>query len=388
MALTRATLDELERLRAQASVVPAGPGVHLVTSAAVADRVLRDDASFAAIQHLGRLDDDPEDRTLLESAPDAHAIGRRILAVPFTGERLAATVPLVEEIVAGLVDGFAARGQAELVSELARPANARLLGRMLGIDEDDQERVFALTWAVLEAENAAPPSVGAHAVAEPRAAFADWALGHVKARRADPNPPSDALTAFLQPDSITGVALSDRQLVPHLRTFCESAVGFTGRAIANLILEVLTNDGARVAMGERGAPAASVIEESLRLDPPVTYAMRTCVTEAMIDGATVQRGDRVLVSIAGANRDPEVFTEAEEFRPRGSRTSHVSFGRGPHVCLGAALYRILALHTVATLLDRVPDVRLAPDFAYEDHPWFTGHAPQRLDVVFTPVANG
>jgi cytochrome P450 len=384
MALTPETVGELACLREDGGVLAVGGGIHLVTSASAADRVLRDDTSFAAIQHVRRLDDDPEDRTLLESEPERHAARRRILAVPFTGERLAATAPLVDAIVAELIDRFAPRGKAELVHELARPANGLLLAQLLGIADGDRERVFALAYAVLEAENSSPPVIGNEAAAGPRAAFAEWALAHVAARRADADPPPDALTAFLRPDAATGVTLTDRELVAHLRTYCESAIGFTGRAIASLLHEVLTNDVARDAMVRGGPDAASVIEESLRIDPPVTYAMRTCVAATTVGGVEVARGDRVLVSVAGANRDPDAFADPDQFELRGARTPHVSFGRGPHVCLGAALYRLLAAATVGALLARVPDVALAPGFTYEDHPWFTGHAPQRLDVTFTP----
>ena len=170
---------------------------------------------------------------------------------------------------------------------------------------------------------------------------------------------------------MTGVALTDRELVQHLRTFCESAIGFTGRAIASLLHTALTDEATRGALVAGCAGAAEAVDESLRVDPPVTYALRTCTAPATVAGTAVEPGDRVLVSIVAVNRDPQ------------ARGRHVTLGRGPHVCLGAALYRLLAARTTGALLRRLPDIALAPGFVYEDHPWFTGHAPQRLDVTFT-----
>ena len=108
-------------------------------------------------------------------------------------------------------------------------------------------------------------------------------------------------------------------------------------------------------------PAA--IEESLRLEPAAAVVDRYATTDARLGGADVRAGDQVTVSIAGANRDPAVFTEPDVFdvrRPNAGR--HLAFAHGPHFCLGAHLARLEAQVAIGILLARLPRLRLDPRY--------------------------
>jgi cytochrome P450 len=118
--------------------------------------------------------------------------------------------------------------------------------------------------------------------------------------------------------------------------------------------------------------AAAAVEESLRLEPAAAVVDRYATRDAVLDGAAIGRGDPVIVSIAGANRDPEVFPDPDRYdirRPNAAR--HLAFARGPHFCLGAPLARLEAITAVRTLLALLPGLRLA-----------TGRPPMASGFVF------
>ena len=96
----------------------------------------------------------------------------------------------------------------------------------------------------------------------------------------------------------------------------------------------------------------------------------------------IKRGDRVLYSIASANRDESVYPDADQFRmDRPRPRDHVAFGAGPHVCPGAFLARMEAQIAVETVLDRVARLELAPGYVFDPNPVFWANGPQTLRVT-------
>jgi cytochrome P450 len=101
------------------------------------------------------------------------------------------------------------------------------------------------------------------------------------------------------------------------------------------------------------------VEESLRLEPAAAVVDRYATRDVTAVGALVRRGDLVRVSLAGANRDPAVFPNPDQFDPaRANAGRHLAFARGPHFCIGAHLARLETVTAVRALLDALPGLRL------------------------------
>ena len=129
-----------------------------------------------------------------------------------------------------------------------------------------------------------------------------------------------------------------------------------------------------------------LIEESLRFDAPVQLLARTCVEDVELDGVWIRKGDRVLHSIASANRDERVYADPDQFRlDRPKPRDHVGFGAGPHVCPGAFLARMETQVAVEALLDRVAKMELAADYVWDPNPVFWALGPRTLRVLLTPA---
>ena len=111
----------------------------------------------------------------------------------------------------------------------------------------------------------------------------------------------------------------------------------------------------------QGGQGHAAVEEMLRLDSPVQLNGRYVRENVEIGGKRIRAGQRVITLIGAANRDPEVFDDPDRMDIRRPQTSHLSFGRGIHYCLGAPLAVLEARTAFAALLDRFTEIRLAEE---------------------------
>ena len=125
--------------------------------------------------------------------------------------------------------------------------------------------------------------------------------------------------------------------------------------ILNALWFLLRDDEARAAVVADPALIEGAVEESLRLEPSAAVVDRYATRDVELAGSAVGAGDLVIVSLAGANRDPAAFADPDRFdlrRPDAKR--HLAFAAGPHVCIGMDLARIEARVAVQTLLAGSP----------------------------------
>jgi cytochrome P450 len=163
------------------------------------------------------------------------------------------------------------------------------------------------------------------------------------------------LRELVQRCNETGIAT--HELVKFLRLLVHAGVETVARATGILLLYLLTDDGLRdLVLADHNA-ATDLFEETLRLEPPVQAAYRTAVEPVTIDGVDVPAGADILVQIAAANRDDARSASPDEVRLH-RRQPHLSFGRGPHLCLGMALARVEVVAAVTSLLERYPTMHL------------------------------
>ena len=123
------------------------------------------------------------------------------------------------------------------------------------------------------------------------------------------------------------------------------------------------------------------VEEVLRYDSSVIHWRRRTTRPVELSGVELPEGADVLVSIGAANRDPEVFTDPDRFDIRRREASeHLSFGNGPHYCLGAPLARLEARVVLEELTAALPSLRLARDQTYTFHPIIGFRGPTSVQV--------
>ena len=123
------------------------------------------------------------------------------------------------------------------------------------------------------------------------------------------------------------------------------------------------------------------MDETLRLYPPILFEMRRCTEDTELGGVSIKRGARVLIGIASANRDEEVFPDPDSLRLDRS-AKHLSFGHGIHTCVGNGLARMEGQEALRAVLERFApgELRLAPDFQFELMPQPFMYGPKKVDV--------
>jgi 2-hydroxy-5-methyl-1-naphthoate 7-hydroxylase len=290
--------------------------------------------------------DDPEHRRL-----------GRVVQPAFSRARVEAMEAVITREVAGLLDGLAERsaggGTVDVREGFAAPLPLAVLGELLGVPCGQRAAYEEAVSSLIESSRAAEAPAA-------RERLTGLLRELLESRRARPG--EDMASALVASDLSADEALA--------MCFMLVGAGFetTVSLIGSALVLLLSNREylAAVRAGELGIGA--VIEETLRLRPPlaarlVRAAARDFALDAGGEAYGIRAGEGIVISYAAAGRDPRVYRAPDEFDPRREPGAPLlSFGRGPHYCLGASLARLQARIAIAAFVDRFPGARLAePD---------------------------
>lgn len=287
--------------------------------------------------------------------PPQHTRLRRIVTPEFTMRRLARLGPAIERIVDDALDTFEASGSpTDLAKHLAFPVPFQTICELLGLDYDDREAFAALGSARFDATNGAAAAFGAVS------AQREFLFEAVARQRRDPGP--GLIGQIIREE---GDAISDVDLAGLADGVFTGGFETTAGMIA-LGTIVLLRDEKHGALVRHGTPqdVEKVVEELLRYLAVVQVAFPRFARQDMeVFGQRIRKGDVLLASLSGANRDPAVAGERpEEFDPfRVPRSGHLAFGHGIHRCIGAELARMELRTVFPRLMRRFPDLALAVD---------------------------
>ncbi|MFJ5937898.1 cytochrome P450 [Streptomyces sp. NPDC093071] len=296
---------------------------------------------------------------LLNIDPPDHTRLRRLVSKAFTPRRVAEFAPRVQELTDRLIDAFAEKGSADLIHEFAFPLPIYAICDLLGVPEEDQDDFR--DWAGMMIRHGGGPRGGvARSVKRMRGYLAE--LIHRK-REA----PGDDLISGLIKASDHGEHLTENEAAAMAFILLFAGFETTVNLIGNGLYALLRDPVQRgllqtsLAAGETGLLETG-IEELLRYDGPVEMATWRYATRALtIGGQEIPAGDPVLVVLAAADRDPERFDGPDVLDLARRDNQHLGYGHGIHYCLGAPLARLEGQTALATLLTRLPDLRLAAD---------------------------
>ncbi|MFE3830135.1 cytochrome P450 [Streptomyces sp. NPDC059092] len=322
---------------------------------------------------------------LLNIDPPDHTRLRRLVSKAFTPRRVAEFAPRVQELTDRLIDGFAERGSADLIHDFAFPLPIYAICDLLGVPPEDQDDFR--DWAGMMIRHAGGPRGGvARSVKKMRGYLAE--LIHRKRE----NPGDDLISGLIRA-SDHGEHLTENEAAAMafiiLFAGFETTVNLIGNGMYTLMLNPAERERlqASLAAGETGLLATGV-EELLRHDGPVEMATwRYAVEPLTLGGQRIAAGDPVLVVLAAADRDPERFPDPDLLDLGRRDNQHLGYGHGIHYCLGAPLARVEGQTAIATLLTRLPDVRLAEDPS--DLRWRGGlimRGLRTLPVQFAPLS--
>jgi len=299
-----------------------------------------------------------------------HTQLRRLVSRAFTPARVAGLEDSTRTLVDGLLDDFLAIQDRDLVADFAGPLAATVVGRLIGIPEEELDGFRHLTDQLLLVGQKGGTAELETIAAEIYGAFAEL----LARRRAQPT--DDLMSALLEVQRNGG--LTDDELLG----FCFLLVGggndTTTNLVANGWLLLLEHEGSMTALDEERTLLPGAMEEMLRLRPPAESHARTTTREVSLHGITIPEGARVQLLWGAANLDDREFVDPEAFNIRRHPERHLSFGHGAHYCLGAALARLEARVAFEALLDRCQGLVLAEPPVRVRSPWAFAYEHVRL----------
>lgn len=254
-------------------------------------------------------------------------------------------VPLAHEVV----DAFAESGEADLVAEMARVLPFRAISRKLGLPRADEERLHQLALAMFGQQ---------FSVIDPQVAVDEITrMIRPELERRREQPGEDVLSRLVTAER-HGQRLSDDEIINHVRLLFAVGATTTSDSLSNLLWAVLSLPGLLDVATRDPSVRPGVVAESLRMEPAVPVLPRIAPRGGVIAGVEIPDGAYVLAGLAGANREPDRFSEPDRFDPTRGPGEIYSFGFGAKYCPGTHLARQQLLAALDVLLERLPGLRL------------------------------
>ncbi|MDE0079073.1 MAG: cytochrome P450 [Caldilineaceae bacterium] len=302
-------------------------------------------------------------RTMLDLDPPDHTRLRSLVSKAFTPRAVAALGPRIQEIVDELLDELAGRDSFDLIGDFAFPLPVIVIAEMLGIPAEDRDKFNV--WSNDIALAVEPILSGEEIVRVERASdeIIEYFEGIIEQRRMDPR--DDMLSALLAAEE-EGDRLSHDELLGTLMLLLVAGNETTRSLIGNGMLALLKNPEQLQRLRDSPDLLDTSIDEMLRYDSPVQFIIRVVMEDVEFKGKQFRAGQKVIILVGAANRDPTVFADPGALDICREEKSHISFGRGIHYCLGSPLALLEARVAFANLVERFSSIELVEEPEFRD----------------------
>jgi hypothetical protein len=293
---------------------------------------------------------------MLQMDPPDHGRLRGLVVKAFTARRVEDMRPRIQEIVDRTLDRVAPCGQMDLIADFALRLPVTVICDMLGIPEEDHEMIFSgargggrlldpvpLSRAEIDQANADNLATAAYF----------HSLFELRRRQ-----PGDDLISQLVQAEEEGHKLTNEELTANVILLFGAGHETTVNLIGNGLLALHRNPDQLRLLKENPTLVSNAVEELLRYDSSVQMTGRTTLEDVSVGGIDVAKGETVLCLLGAANRDPAAYPDPDRLDITRSNIRPMSFGGGIHFCLGAQLARIEGEVAIATLLRRLPNLKL------------------------------
>ena len=368
-----------------------GPGYWAVLTHELVNRVLRDPAVFSSHQGATQIRDPGTSdmlafvqRMMLNQDPPSHTRLRRLLTRSFTPRAVVKLEDGISERAKLIVDRVVPTGHTDFAREAAE-LPLMTLAEIMGVPEQDRMLLFDWSNRVIGYQDTEystsdqfDPETGTE-MAQKARGIRDQIRSDEDGRMPDPrsregladmyfyagelaqyrrqHPGDDVVSILLATGDEQG-AITTEEFETMFFLFAVAGNETLRNGIPGGMLALLEHPRQMEKLIERQELLPSAIEEMLRYSPPVIHFRRTATEDIDLGGAKIRKGDKVVVYHAAANRDPRVFEDPDKFDIERNPNDHVTFGAGPHFCLGAHLARIQMTAIFNQALTRLPNLSL------------------------------
>jgi cytochrome P450 len=296
--------------------------------------------------------------------PPTHTIHRRLMSRMFTPKKVAALEDRIRAYCAEALDPLVGADRFDFVRDLGAFMPMRVIGMLMGVPDEDQDRIREQVDANLRTEAGKPMEVG-----ESLDLSQDMFAEYVQWR--EENPSDDIMTELLNAEfeDVDGTMrrLTRDELLTYITVVSGAGNETTTRLIGWMGKVLAEHPDQRRQIAEDRSLIPNAIEELLRFEPPAPHVGRYVAEDAEFQGQTVPAGSAILLLVGAANRDEAEFPDGERFDIHRDTAGHLTFGYGPHFCLGASLARLEGRIALDEILNRFPewdvdltDARISP----------------------------
>ena len=315
---------------------------------------------------------------MLQQDPPDHTRLRGLVVKAFTARRVEDMRPRIQQIVDETLDRIIPRGKMDLIEDFAFRLPVTIICDMLGIPEEHRELFYTgsrNSGRLLEPVPLSPEEIKQGNATNAMTEMYFQQLFELRRK----NPGDDLTTQLVQAEE-DGSKLSNEELTANIMLLFGAGHETTVNLIGNGLLALHRNPDQLALLKANPALITNAIEEFLRYDSSVQMTGRVALEDIDdLGGKRIPKGESVLCLLGSANRDPAVYPDRPDrldiTRPK---IRPLSFGGGIHLCLGAQLARIEAEVAIATLLRRLPDLRLDDAGNPEWRPTFVLRGLKRL----------
>ncbi len=299
--------------------------------------------------------------SILDSEPPKHTRLKALVSKAFNPRTITELTPDIERITAVLLNDCADKrdqdGTFDVLADFAEPLPVKVIAHMLGFPDADEHLLRPWSQSIVKMYEVNPSD--AHKAEARKAAtkFADYVRGLMELRQSHPGADLISTLAAAEKD---GERLSVEELIATcvllLNAGHEASVnGFGNGIVAALkrpaVMQPLRDDPRAVSR--------AALEEFLRFDSPLQLFERTATTDTEINGVAIRSGQKIAALLGAANRDTDVFENADSMDLTRGSNQHIAFGAGIHFCIGAPLARLEMNISLPALIERFPKLELA-----------------------------
>jgi cytochrome P450 len=311
---------------------------------------------------------------LMQDPPD-HTRMRAVMAKVFTPRAVEALRPHIQQLVDALLADV--DDSMDVVADLGFPLPALVICEMLGVPVEDRDELKEWSSA---AARLLDPLVDAEIFRradDGLRRFTEYFAALIAERRR--RPAADLLTQLIEAEDEGGHTLTDGELIANATFLFGAGHETTQNLIGNGVLLLARHQDQRGLLHDDLELAKNAVEEFLRYEPPVQVTGRSITAPITVGDVELDVGDRCVMLLAAANRDPDRFAEPARLDVTRPDVRPLSFGGGIHHCLGAALARVEGQVAIGTLVRDFPTIELtSPEVEWKDT--FTLRGPKTLPV--------
>jgi len=299
--------------------------------------------------------------SILDSEPPKHTRLKSLVSKAFNPRTISALTPDIQRITRSLLDDCADKreqnGTFDVLADFAEPLPVKVIAHMLGFPDADEHLLRPWSQSIVKMYEVNPSEVHKAEARTAATEFADYVRGLMELRQSHPGTDLISSLAAAEKD---GERLSVEELIATcvllLNAGHEASVnGFGNGIVAALrrpaVMQPLRDDPSAVSR--------TALEEFLRFDSPLQLFERTATTDTEINGVTIRQGQKIAALLGAANRDSDVFDDADSMDLTREPNQHIAFGAGIHFCIGAPLARLEMNISLPALIERFPTLELA-----------------------------